>query len=376
MNSSLFLLGIDIASIVCAALLGAALIATFPRRRSAQLIALISICTICYIVLARVDYSYWIPTPFHVEVGGWYGLLNFARNLTPGLFMLLSFTLFASQRRFPRWLLGLFLMQMALEEPARSLVRSDWHFYRALTQLAPTLLQVMFTIFALYWAIASWRTDLIETRRRTRALTIFVIALNVIASSLLLRVVIDPNTVANYHAHVALVAVNLATLLFVLFRVLHANIGSYLEYLPAQQQTRSPPMQKADPEMARVLAKLASLLQVERIYREPGLSLQVLADRVKVPEYRLRKIIHEQLGFNNYNAYLHSYRIREACEQFRDPAKRRTPILTIALSVGYQSVNTFNRGFRDLMGVTPSAYRLQDSALAGDHTEKISPKNE
>ena len=36
---------------------------------------------------------------------------------------------------------------------------------------------------------------------------------------------------------------------------------------------------------------------------------------------------------------------------------RLIPILSIALSTGYQSINTFNRGFRDVMGMTPSAYR-------------------
>ena len=54
---------------------------------------------------------------------------------------------------------------------------------------------------------------------------------------------------------------------------------------------------------------------------------------------------------------LHAYRIREACRQLSDPALRRTPILTIALSGGYAAINTFSRGFREVMGMTPSAWR-------------------
>ena len=63
------------------------------------------------------------------------------------------------------------------------------------------------------------------------------------------------------------------------------------------------------------------------------------------------------MGYRNFNAFLHAYRIRDACAQLLDPNFARTPILTIALDVGYQSLNTFNRGFRETMGVTPSAYR-------------------
>ncbi len=100
----------------------------------------------------------------------------------------------------------------------------------------------------------------------------------------------------------------------------------------------------------------------ERLYRRPGLTLKALADKAGIPEYRLRKLIHERLGFANFNAFLHAWRIREACEQLRDPAQRRTPILTIALSVGYQSVNTFNRGFRDVIGMAPSTWRADENA--------------
>jgi AraC-like DNA-binding protein len=370
MSTSLMALALDIAGVVCAVLLGARLLASYPHRRSAQLIALIALCDVCYVALARFEYRFWIPAPFHFEVGAWYGILNFARNLTPGLFMLLCFTLFAVQPRFPRWLLSLFVVQVLLEEPARLLAPPDWRFAHVLTQVAPTFLQTVFAGFAIYWAIASWRADLVEERRRTRALTVFVIGLNVIASSLLLRVLIDPDTIANYYAHVAVIAVNLAILLFVLFRVTQADAGEYLEPVGISQRPRASQPPNRDPDLAKTLASLKSLLEVERIYKQPRLSLGDLADRLQVPEYRLRKIIHEELGFNNYNVFLNGYRIRDACRQLRDPAMRRIPILTIALSVGFQSVNTFNRGFRESLGVTPSVYRSQESPACASGTEK------
>jgi AraC-like DNA-binding protein len=55
---------------------------------------------------------------------------------------------------------------------------------------------------------------------------------------------------------------------------------------------------------------------------------------------------------------------------------RRIPILSIALSVGYQSVNTFNRAFREILGVTPSTYRSQHGTAFGNSGGKISPETE
>ncbi len=191
MSPQLILLTLDIATVLCAALLGARLIVSYPRLRAAQLIAIISICNICYVVLSRFEYGYWIPTTFHIDVGAWFDVMNFARNLTPGLLMILSFTLFTEGRRFPRWLLALFVLQMLLEEPGHAVVASDWRYAHLVTQIVPSILQMFFALLAIYWAISSWRTDLVETRRRARALTTLVIGLNVIASSVLLRIVID-----------------------------------------------------------------------------------------------------------------------------------------------------------------------------------------
>ena len=40
-----------------------------------------------------------------------------------------------------------------------------------------------------------------------------------------------------------------------------------------------------------------------------------------------------------------------------DPAQRHLPVLTVALSVGYQSITPFNNAFRQAKGLTPTEYR-------------------
>ena len=154
--------------------------------------------------------------------------------------------------------------------------------------------------------------------------------------------------------------------MFVLFQLMGADVGWFV----AGQAPRPQPERSSSAESQRraALGRLMRLLEDEQVCQEPGLSLQGLADRVGLPVYRLRRLIHEELGYQNFNALLHDYRVKAACVQLSDPDLRRTPILTIALSVGYSSVNTFNRGFREIMQVTPSAYR--SLALASDVASK------
>jgi AraC-like DNA-binding protein len=376
MSLPLLSLTIDIATIVCDALLLVRVLAGNPKLASARLIALILFDTICYIVLGRYDYRYWIPAPYRFDVGHWDVFLNFARNLTPGLFMILCFVMFADRPRFPRWLLALFAVQMFLEVPAHWLMPEEWRFELFATQTIPTALQTVFGGFSIYWILTDWRADLVETRRLTRALVVLIIALNIIASSVLLRVVISPDSIANYYTHMGLIAFNLVVMLFVLFHVSAGDLTPYLDPMRAREQPAARP-RAADSEDAAGLARLMGLLEGERVYRRANLSLNDLANLVGLPEYRLRKLIHEELGYQNFNAFLHDYRIKEACRQLRDPAMRRIPILTIALSVGYQSVNTFNRGFRDIMEMTPSAYRALETAPPPPQASgKIAPETE
>ena len=108
-----------------------------------------------------------------------------------------------------------------------------------------------------------------------------------------------------------------------------------------------------------MISALVRLLDEDHVYRRPKVSIRSLADELGLPDYRLRKLIHEELGFRNFNVFLHHYRLREACQMLSDPDQIRMPILTIALTVGYQSINTFNRAFREIIGDTPSAFRAR-----------------
>jgi AraC-like DNA-binding protein len=297
-----------------------------------------------------------MPPAFRIEVGAWAHPLNLARNLAPGLLMLLCHQLFTDRGRFPPWLLALWLVQLGLEEPGRALIPAGWAYARAATQTAPALLETLFVAFALYWTLADWRADLVERRRRARIVMLVFIGLTTIASVLLTRVLIDPHSPASYDVHVAINGVYAAILTLVLFRIGDGGLGDDLAVGRDTRRPRERPS-TVERDLQPALDRLTRLLEDEQVCQEPGLSLQGLADRVGLPVYRLRKLIHEHLGYQNFNALLHDYRIRAACVQLRDPHLRRTPILTIALSVGYSSVNTFNRGFREIMAVTPSAYR-------------------
>ncbi len=110
-------------------------------------------------------------------------------------------------------------------------------------------------------------------------------------------------------------------------------------------------------EEARFRDRLLDVMRSERFYRQESLTIVLLARRLDIPEYRLRRIINQQLGYRNFNAFLNDFRIEDACRVLADPAQERLPILNLALDLGYGSPGPFNRAFRARTGQTPTEYR-------------------
>jgi len=122
-----------------------------------------------------------------------------------------------------------------------------------------------------------------------------------------------------------------------------------------------------NPSEAVLHEKLTAAMD-DGLYREPGLSIAGLAERLDTPEHRLRALINQKLGYRNFSAFLNRHRIAEAREKLVEKESVDLPVLTIAMDLGYNSLPTFNRAFRTETGTTPSEFRrLGLSGTAGQN---------
>ena len=132
-------------------------------------------------------------------------------------------------------------------------------------------------------------------------------------------------------------------------------------------------MVAAMPSRPLLLRRLDHLMTVERIYRQEGLTIAMLAAKLDLPEHRLRQAINEGLGYRNFNAFLNRYRIDEAKAALSDPSQRDVPVLTIAMDAGFQSIGPFNRAFKADTGMTPTEFRrdalARSQAIASESDE-------
>ena len=98
---------------------------------------------------------------------------------------------------------------------------------------------------------------------------------------------------------------------------------------------------------------LSSLLQYCNQNYMEKITLESLAEKLHASKYHISHLFAEKIHIN-FNDYIHSLRINEACHKLMDA---EMSISDIAFSVGYNSIRSFNRAFIAQTGKTPTQYR-------------------
>jgi len=104
-------------------------------------------------------------------------------------------------------------------------------------------------------------------------------------------------------------------------------------------------------------SKLDALIIHHEAFKDSSLSITDLARRMGVTQHRLRQLINQSLGYENFSTYVNRYRIGAVKTLLHDEAHRHLPLQTLALECGFQSLSPFNRAFKAQEGMTPSQYR-------------------
>lgn len=120
--------------------------------------------------------------------------------------------------------------------------------------------------------------------------------------------------------------------------------------------TREDKPSLSEEELARHKATLIRLMEEQKPYLDPELSLPLLAEMAGLSRNLLSLIINEGFGRNYYD-FINSFRITEVQRMLQDPAKAHYKILALAFEAGFNSKPAFNAVFKKATGLTPSAYK-------------------
>jgi len=110
-----------------------------------------------------------------------------------------------------------------------------------------------------------------------------------------------------------------------------------------------------------ISGRLKEVMKKQRLYLEPDLTLNRLAEILSVSQNHLSQVINEVFGKNFFD-FVNGYRIEEAKKFLTSHETEDWTILAIAYEVGFQSKSTFNAVFKKVVNMTPSQYRKTTNA--------------
>jgi AraC-like DNA-binding protein len=113
-----------------------------------------------------------------------------------------------------------------------------------------------------------------------------------------------------------------------------------------------------DNKIEEIVRKVTEVMETDRLYQEPELTLQQLADKLQYPYYQVSQAINDGMNKNFYDL-VNNYRIEEAKRLLLDPKNLNYTVLSVGFEAGFNSKTTFNTVFKKFTGLTPTEYRQQ-----------------
>jgi AraC-like DNA-binding protein len=143
--------------------------------------------------------------------------------------------------------------------------------------------------------------------------------------------------------------------LLIFYSLGHAHLAEGLESHSAEADARADETtrEKFKPEQIQALTQL---MEEEKPYLQPALTLEKLAAQLQVPARSLSSMINRQFSCNFFE-FINAYRINEAKRLLSAPESAQKTMLDIMYEVGFNSKATFNTLFKKKVGMTPSEYR-------------------
>lgn len=135
-----------------------------------------------------------------------------------------------------------------------------------------------------------------------------------------------------------------------LFRGVNSKLELVKNMLPANKN------HTAEQEIKTKIEELKAFMDREEPFLEPSLTVQDLADQLKMPAKELSILINHYQDQHFFD-FVNEYRIQKAMQLLKDPSKRDLNVQEVLYAVGFNSKSSFNTAFKKYTGKTPTQYR-------------------
>lgn len=140
--------------------------------------------------------------------------------------------------------------------------------------------------------------------------------------------------------------------------VFYLSISVILAYRKQHTADQEPKVKYAnkkieEAEAESLMAKITALMQTEKLYRDPNLTLGRLAKRLHISPHRLSQLLNDNLE-KRFTQFINEYRIEEAKQLLKSDNHLKMEV--VAEECGFNSPSTFYTAFKKFTNTTPARF--------------------
>ncbi|TGL24457.1 AraC family transcriptional regulator [Leptospira yanagawae] len=221
----------------------------------------------------------------------------------------------------------------------------DW--LTALTSLHP----IGYAIYGILFLIRSWQERRFPNEVLMRILFFLMLTLGVISFLLFIGFLLHNTILISFGAMLCIF------FLLALHLIGRRFPGFFEDLQLVIEKGKYKNSQLRGKDFDSIKQQLETLMKEEHLYRDDGLTLATLANKLQLSKHQLSEYFNVQLN-ENFSRYINHHRIEAACDlllQYPDKT-----VLSIAYEVGFNSKSVFNTTFLRVKGLSPSAFRMQN----------------
>lgn len=122
---------------------------------------------------------------------------------------------------------------------------------------------------------------------------------------------------------------------------------------PVRSEPARPPL--PEDTVGQAILTLKKCMEEDRLWLNPGLNLPMLAQHSSIASKTLSAVLNQHMH-KTFNEFVNEYRVREVSRRLLMPESRTLTIAGLAYECGFNSIPTFQRAFKAMIGLSPKEY--------------------
>jgi AraC-like DNA-binding protein len=139
------------------------------------------------------------------------------------------------------------------------------------------------------------------------------------------------------------------------FLIYWLGIKGYIVQAAVKKKNLPSSNTPSEETIQQTMAALKKAMETDKLFLNPELTVSILSQQIGIRQKTISAVLNQHLQ-KSFNEFINGYRVAAFKEKIGQPGMEQLTIAGVAAECGFNSQATFQRIFKEMTGMPPSAY--------------------